>query len=166
MGWPRWATGPLSIIVVSALVFGGSAFLSLLNSRGKIHPEYRAEDSPRRQMCPIKEYRHKEKRYVSVYTKESDSLRWKLPAIVTFRRIQDEFCTTKEYRYLETVFWQDGGHTDFKDCALFENLIGDCVDEQGRPWRAKVFAKTTDEVPTEYDYPQGSIPNVRAQLRE
>ena len=131
--WPRWVAGPLSIIVFSAIVFGGSAFLVFLNSRDRTNPEYRAENSLKQEICIVKEYRHKEKRYVSVFTKESDRIRWKLPAIVTARKIQDEFCTIKEYRHIDTVYWPDGGHTDFKDCLLIGNIIADCVDEQGRP---------------------------------
>jgi hypothetical protein len=141
------ATGPLAIAVVSVLVTGGSAF---------------AGDTLKKEVCTANEHRHHEKRYVSVFIKEDPLKRWKLPAVVSHRTIRVESCTTQSYRQIDTVYWPDGGHTDFADCLFVENLVGDCVDEQGRHWRTKVFAKGIDEIPKEHDYPESALPEIRA----
>lgn len=145
-GWPRWVRGPLSIVVHSALISGGLAF---------------AAEALKKEICTIKEHRQNERRYVSIFTKEDPLTRWRLPAIVSVRKIQDELCTTNVYRHIDTVYWPDGAQMDFEDCLFLGNLVGDCVDEQGHHWRVKVFAKTTDEIPQEHNYPESSIPNIR-----
>lgn len=149
MGWPSWAIGPLAVVVVSALPL---AVFALENSRDEKRLECRAAD-----------FFKKEKRYVSVFMTEDTQIRWYLPAIISVCKSQDKM---KEYRRIDTVYWQDGAHIDFEDCLLDGNFIGDCTDDQGRHWRAKVFAKITDEIPKEYNYPENYIPNIRALLRE
>jgi hypothetical protein len=144
--------GPLASVMVSALASGGFA---LPNSTGTACPEWRENDSLR-----------KEKRYVSIYITEDPGTRWHLPAIVSVRAVQDESCAIRDYRRVDTVYWQDGAHTDFAGCLLLGNFFGDCTDDQGRRWRVKVFAKTSDEIPREYNYPESSIPSVRRLLGE
>ena len=151
-GWSRGIIGPISIIVITASLFG----VALKRSRG-----LRGNECTER-----REFLKMEKRYVSIFTKESDEIRWRLPAIVRVCIDQDKFCNKKEHRHVDTVFWQDDRHTDFKECKLLENFIGDCIDEQGNPWRVKVFAKTTDEIPSVHDFPESSIPEIRTLLGE
>lgn len=148
-GRPRRVIGPLAIVLTAAIAFRVSA---LESSRDE-----------KRLVCRAEDFSKKEKRFVSLFTTEDLRTRWYLPAIVTVCISQDE---TQAYRRIDTVYWQDGAHIDFEDCMLYGNFVGDCRDDQGRRWRAKVFAKITDEMPKELHYPENSIPSIRALLRE